>query len=75
MSLMSSYSSFITNPTPAKPHNKDAIAAQHCMMSYTTAILLLIGRLTAAGFEDSHKTFRRSLAEGFSFEVLEVWSG
>jgi len=27
------------------------------------------------GFEESHKTFRRSLAEGYSWEVLEVWSG
>ncbi|DBB08879.1 hypothetical protein WJX82_007642 [Trebouxia sp. C0006] len=26
-------------------------------------------------FEESHKTFRRSLAEGYSWEVLEVWSG
>ena len=28
-----------------------------------------------AGFEESHKTFRRSMPEGFSWEVTEVWSG
>lgn len=31
--------------------------------------------VSVAAFEDSHKTFKRSMPDGFSWEVMEVLSG
>lgn len=28
-----------------------------------------------SGFKDSHDTFRKAMPMGFSWEVLQVWSG